>query len=190
MLTSFHTAFAASSIGIGFDNSINNLGYIYFDYNPVIYATVTNSSAENRSAEISAMVYDGGALVWSGEYQAVIPKDSHKVIAINTSVSRYGIFTLKLTVDGVCREQEFSIANRARDGVKNTRFALSDHTASLGHGVKEAHRKVELFAKAGFSGLRYSYSWENVESDNGFVLPARYTAVKNAVSEQDMDIFN
>lgn len=191
VLSSSWVVLAENEIGIEFDNDMNNLGYIYFDYNPVIYASIINSSSEKKSTAISAEIYHERESIWSKTYQITIPKDSSEVLSVNTEISQFGIFTLKLTVNGFCTEKEISIANRPRDGVKNSRFALSDHTASMGHGVDEAERKAELFSKAGFSGLRYSYVWYNLElPENVFNLPACYTTIKNVLKKQNMDIFN
>lgn len=154
LLLPLQTALAHGKTEIVFDNAINHLGYIYFDYHPSIYVTLVNAGGEKRPVNITAEVYQGNERLWMKTYQRTIPKDSSEVLSVDTGISQFGIFTLKITADGVCGEKEFSIANRPRDGARNPYLALSDHTASMGHGAREAQRKVELFAKAGFSGLR------------------------------------
>ena len=185
----FSTAFAQESVVINFDTKENNLGFIYFDYNPVINATVTNFDSYDQSVMIEAEVTDeNNNMIWSDCYSINLPKYKAINFPIQTEISRFGLYTLKLTMNETTSEQEFSISNRPRDGSVSQWCMLNDHTIK-GHGIKELDRKMELFYKAGFGGIRQEYLWENFEPAlDSFIVPSSTVRIINQLENRNMDI--
>lgn len=167
----------------------NNLGFIYFDYNPIIYATATNNEPEEKVITIIANAVDENEnLVWNNSYDVTVPGYGVVVVPIHTNISRFGIYDLNLSVEGMVVNQQFSICNRPRDGSVSNWCMVNDHTIK-GHGIKEISRKIEVLYKAGFGGIRQEYLWEGFEpAVDSFSVPTEATDMIELMDMFGMDI--
>lgn len=189
LLFAFAPNVFAEEIAIKFDTEENNLGFIYFDYNPTLYATIINGEENEKNIVLAVAAEDeNGNTVWSDEYNFTIPRYKAMNIPIQTEIERFGLYTLIVTVGEVRLEQEFSIANRPRDGSVSQWSMLNDHTIK-GHGIKQSERKMELFYKAGFGGIRQEYLWEGFEPVlDSFTVPSATTGMIRLMDKHHMDI--
>ena len=174
---------------ISFDTNENNLGYIYFDYNPVIYVTLKNPEVDGKRTTIFAEVEDeSGNIVWSNCYEVELLGNESTSLGISPQISRFGIYSLNLCADGITAKQKFSVSNRPRDGAVSSWCMINDHSIK-GHGIKELSRKMELLYKAGFGGIRQEYLWEGFEpAVDSFLVPTEVADTIELMEMYDMDI--
>ena len=184
-------------IAIKPNNSLNNLGYIYFSKVVPINVSFKNISAEKSNYKIEYAAYnEQNEIAASNSVEIELKSDEWTSKILPLTVDKFGLYTMQINVLKDTEiissyNQEFSVANHPTDGALNEYMGLNDHTYSQNHGSLEFSRKMKLLADAGFSSVRESMLWQTIEPQkDNLQTPEGLTDYINLLDENNMKSYS
>ena len=169
-----------------FTNITNeNLGSIFFDSKIKYNVEFINNYDKDANYKVTVNVINENKYIEQTFDKEVSCKAMDKSsIPLEFEVKDKGFYTLELNIfnsvtgKSIVEKKEFSVATLNDE--MNEKYGLCNHFNAF-HGIAEADRKTELFAKAGFSKLRDEANWSNVEKTEGVLeLPETEVIKRNA----------
>lgn len=173
------------------DITNENLGSIFFDSKIKYNLEFTNNYNKNADYKVTVNVIDENKHIeQTFEKETSCEAMDKSDIPLEFEVKDKGFYTLELNIynsvtgKSIVEKKEFSYATLNEE--PNEKYGVCNHF-NQGHGIDEADRKTELFAKAGFSMLRDDPNWVDVEKTEGVLeLPETEVIKRNAEDKYGM----